>query len=134
VIDMLVGAQQRLMVYPRQGFMIEQEIPDDVAAAYRRLRAVEQPYTLPAYQRCGLATAGLASCAPNTPACPGTPSAAISPNLTPSGPPLAPAYPAAINSARSADTQRSGDATGVRQPVRQQQRTTTADRGHPLTH
>lgn len=38
VIDMLVGAQQRLMVYPRQGFMIEQEIPDDVAAAYERLR------------------------------------------------------------------------------------------------
>ncbi|MFD9464853.1 YdcF family protein [Streptomyces sp. NPDC060027] len=39
VIDMLVGAQQRLMVYPRQGFMIEQTIPDDVAAAYERLRA-----------------------------------------------------------------------------------------------
>ena len=39
VIDMLVGAHQRLMVYPRQGFMIEQEIPDDVAAAYERLRA-----------------------------------------------------------------------------------------------
>ncbi|MDX2574449.1 YdcF family protein [Streptomyces scabiei] len=38
VIDMLVGAQQRLMVYPRQGFMIEQEVPDDVLAAYERLR------------------------------------------------------------------------------------------------
>ncbi len=38
VIDMLVGAQQRLMVYPRQGFMIEQAIPQDVAAAYERLR------------------------------------------------------------------------------------------------
>ncbi|MCT9109555.1 YdcF family protein [Streptomyces mirabilis] len=38
VIDMLVGAQQRLTVYPRQGFMIEQQIPDDVAAAYGRLR------------------------------------------------------------------------------------------------
>ncbi|MFF3821123.1 YdcF family protein [Streptomyces bluensis] len=38
VIDMLVGAQQRLMVYPRQGFMIEQEIPEDVATAYERLR------------------------------------------------------------------------------------------------
>ncbi|WP_019062482.1 YdcF family protein [Streptomyces prunicolor] len=38
VIDMLVGAQQRLMVYPRQGFMIEQEIPNDVAAAFERLR------------------------------------------------------------------------------------------------
>ncbi|MFJ8507592.1 YdcF family protein [Streptomyces avermitilis] len=37
VIDMLVGAQQRLMVYPRQGFMIEQDVPDDVAAAFERL-------------------------------------------------------------------------------------------------
>lgn len=39
VIDMLVGAQQRLMVYPQQGFMIEQEVPDDVAAAFVRLRS-----------------------------------------------------------------------------------------------
>ncbi|MFJ2762677.1 YdcF family protein [Streptomyces prasinus] len=39
VVDMLVGAQQRLAVYPRQGFMIEQPIPDDVAAAYERLKA-----------------------------------------------------------------------------------------------
>ncbi|MFF5360803.1 YdcF family protein [Streptomyces scabiei] len=38
VIDMLVGAQQRLMVYPRQGFMIEQKVPNDVLAAYERLR------------------------------------------------------------------------------------------------
>ncbi|MEU1130833.1 YdcF family protein [Streptomyces sp. NPDC005900] len=38
VIDMLVGAQQRLMVYPRQGFMIEQAVPENVAAAYERLR------------------------------------------------------------------------------------------------
>lgn len=38
VIDMLVGAQQRLMLYPRQGFMIEQHIPNDVVAAYERLR------------------------------------------------------------------------------------------------
>nr|WP_222109246.1 YdcF family protein [Streptomyces cupreus] len=37
VVDMLVGAQQRLMVYPRQGFMIEQEIPDGIKAAYERL-------------------------------------------------------------------------------------------------
>ncbi|BBC34580.1 uncharacterized protein SGFS_058740 [Streptomyces graminofaciens] len=37
VIDMLVGAQQRLMVYPRQGFMVEQEVPEDVLAAYERL-------------------------------------------------------------------------------------------------
>lgn len=36
VIDMLVGAQQRLMIYPRQGFMIEQKIPDDIRAAYER--------------------------------------------------------------------------------------------------
>ncbi|MFC1226960.1 YdcF family protein [Streptomyces sp. Sce081] len=39
VVDMLVGAQQRLAVYPRQGFMIEQQIPDDVATAYERLKA-----------------------------------------------------------------------------------------------
>lgn len=38
VLDMLVGAVQRLMVYPARGFMIEQEIPAPVAAAYRRLR------------------------------------------------------------------------------------------------
>ncbi|MGA5315730.1 YdcF family protein [Streptomyces althioticus] len=37
VIDMLTGAQQRLMIYPQQGYMIEQRIPDDVAAAYERL-------------------------------------------------------------------------------------------------
>ncbi|MET9899473.1 YdcF family protein [Streptomyces sp. NPDC006446] len=39
VIDMLVGAQQRLMVYPQQGFMIEQQIPCGVAVAYERLRS-----------------------------------------------------------------------------------------------
>ncbi|MFJ4985537.1 YdcF family protein [Streptomyces sp. NPDC088732] len=39
VIDMLVGAQQRLVVYPREGFMIEQHIPHDVAEAYERLCA-----------------------------------------------------------------------------------------------
>ncbi|WP_405973587.1 YdcF family protein [Streptomyces sp. NBC_00988] len=38
VVDMLVGAQQRLMIYPRQGFMIEQDIPGDIKAAYERLR------------------------------------------------------------------------------------------------
>ncbi|MDX2621430.1 YdcF family protein [Streptomyces sp. WI03-5b] len=36
VIDMLTGAQQRLMIYPQQGFMLEQHVPDDVAAAYER--------------------------------------------------------------------------------------------------
>lgn len=38
VIDMLVGALQRLLVYPAQGFMISQPVPDDVLAAYDRLR------------------------------------------------------------------------------------------------
>ncbi|WP_093764420.1 YdcF family protein [Streptomyces sp. F-7] len=38
VIDMLVGALQRLMIYPDQGFMIRQPVPDDVAEAYERLR------------------------------------------------------------------------------------------------
>lgn len=37
VIDMLVGALQRLMIYPKQGFMIPQAVPNDVAAAYERL-------------------------------------------------------------------------------------------------
>ncbi|MEV0962485.1 YdcF family protein [Streptomyces sp. NPDC059017] len=39
VLDMLVGAQQRLLIYPDQGFMIRQEIPEPVTAAYDRLRA-----------------------------------------------------------------------------------------------
>jgi uncharacterized SAM-binding protein YcdF (DUF218 family) len=38
VIDMLAGAQQRIMLYPRQGYMIEQPVPTGVAAAYERLR------------------------------------------------------------------------------------------------
>ncbi|MBT2490410.1 YdcF family protein [Streptomyces sp. ISL-96] len=37
VLDMLVGAQQRLLIYPEQGFMIRQEIPESVMAAYERL-------------------------------------------------------------------------------------------------
>ncbi|MET9853265.1 YdcF family protein [Streptomyces sp. NPDC006450] len=37
VFDMLVGAQQRLLIYPRQGFLIRQEIPPAVSAAYERL-------------------------------------------------------------------------------------------------
>ncbi|MFD5720183.1 YdcF family protein [Streptomyces sp. NPDC127036] len=39
VVDMLVGAQQRLVVYPQRGFMIEQDIPRDVTTAYERLRS-----------------------------------------------------------------------------------------------
>ncbi|WP_030773557.1 YdcF family protein [Streptomyces albidoflavus] len=37
VIDMLVGALQRLIVYPEQGFLISQEIPTSVRAAYESL-------------------------------------------------------------------------------------------------
>ncbi|MFD7099861.1 YdcF family protein [Streptomyces xanthophaeus] len=37
VIDMLVGALQRLLIYPEQGFMISQQVPDEVTAAYERL-------------------------------------------------------------------------------------------------
>ncbi|MGW6259253.1 YdcF family protein [Streptomyces sp. NPDC055085] len=37
VIDMLVGALQRLLIYPEQGFMISQPVPDDVQEAYERL-------------------------------------------------------------------------------------------------
>ncbi|MGW3677964.1 YdcF family protein [Streptomyces sp. NPDC005166] len=39
VLDMLVGALQRLLIYPEQGFMISQSVPEDVAAAYERLRS-----------------------------------------------------------------------------------------------
>ncbi|MEU7278887.1 YdcF family protein [Streptomyces sp. NPDC045431] len=37
VIDMLVGAHQRLLVYPDQGFTIRQKVPAAVTAAYERL-------------------------------------------------------------------------------------------------
>lgn len=37
VIDMLVGALQRLLIYPGQGFMISQTVPGGVTAAYERL-------------------------------------------------------------------------------------------------
>ncbi|MGW1883395.1 YdcF family protein [Streptomyces sp. NPDC001970] len=39
VVDMLVGALQRLLTYPAQGFMIRQEVPQDIQDAYERLRA-----------------------------------------------------------------------------------------------
>lgn len=37
VIDMLVGDLQRVMVYPGQGFAIEQDVPENVYAAYLSL-------------------------------------------------------------------------------------------------
>ena len=37
VIDMLVGALQRLMIYPEHGFIISQPLPADVLKAYERL-------------------------------------------------------------------------------------------------
>ena len=37
VIDMLVGALQRLLIYPEQGFMISQPVPTNVLEAYERL-------------------------------------------------------------------------------------------------
>jgi len=37
VIDMLVGALQRLLIYPDQGFMISQTVPGDVLESYERL-------------------------------------------------------------------------------------------------
>jgi len=39
VIDMMVGALQRLLLYPAQGFMIAQDVPEDVRHAYERLAA-----------------------------------------------------------------------------------------------
>ncbi|MFI9207467.1 YdcF family protein [Streptomyces sp. NPDC053253] len=38
VLDMLVGAQQRLLVYPERGFTIAQDVPENVVAAYERLQ------------------------------------------------------------------------------------------------
>lgn len=40
VMDMLVGAQQRLLIYPEQGFMVRQETPASITAAYERLCAM----------------------------------------------------------------------------------------------
>ncbi|MCC5031888.1 YdcF family protein [Streptomyces sp. WAC 00631] len=37
VLDMLVGALQRLLIYPEQGFMVPLPVPDDVTEAYERL-------------------------------------------------------------------------------------------------
>ncbi|RSN91845.1 hypothetical protein DMH26_26225 [Streptomyces sp. WAC 05379] len=37
VVDMVVGALQRLLIYPTQGFMITQEVPVNVVRAYERL-------------------------------------------------------------------------------------------------
>ncbi|MFF8378883.1 YdcF family protein [Streptomyces sp. NPDC015661] len=37
VVDMLVGALQRLLVYPEQGFVISQKVPAEVIASYDRL-------------------------------------------------------------------------------------------------
>ncbi|MCX4665622.1 YdcF family protein [Streptomyces sp. NBC_01381] len=37
VVDMLVGDLQRIIEYPRLGFAVEQDVPDDVHAAYERL-------------------------------------------------------------------------------------------------
>ncbi|RSS89977.1 YdcF family protein [Streptomyces sp. WAC05292] len=37
VIDMLVGALQRLLIYPEQDFMISQPVPQEVLGAYERL-------------------------------------------------------------------------------------------------
>lgn len=38
VLDMLVGAVQRLLLYPARGFMIELPVPPRVTTAYERLR------------------------------------------------------------------------------------------------
>ncbi|OIV37866.1 hypothetical protein BIV57_08885 [Mangrovactinospora gilvigrisea] len=38
VIDMMVGALQRILIYPSQGFMIKQNVPRHVLNAYEHLR------------------------------------------------------------------------------------------------
>ncbi|MGW6947613.1 YdcF family protein [Streptomyces xanthophaeus] len=37
VFDMLVGAQQRLIIYPGRGFLIQQDVPSAAVAAFERL-------------------------------------------------------------------------------------------------
>lgn len=37
VIDMIVGALQRVLVFPGWGLAIEQDVPDGAVAAYERL-------------------------------------------------------------------------------------------------
>jgi hypothetical protein len=37
VIDMLVGDLQRVIEYPKLGFAVTQDVPDDVCKAYDRL-------------------------------------------------------------------------------------------------
>ncbi|GAA4922296.1 YdcF family protein [Streptomyces coeruleoprunus] len=37
VVDMLVGDLQRVIEYPKQGFAVEQDVPEDVRAAYESL-------------------------------------------------------------------------------------------------
>ncbi|WP_129286480.1 YdcF family protein [Streptomyces sp. GZWMJZ-114] len=37
VLDMLVGAHQRVLVYPTKGFAVEQQVPEAVTGAYERL-------------------------------------------------------------------------------------------------
>ncbi|WP_329501472.1 YdcF family protein [Kitasatospora herbaricolor] len=39
VVDMLVGTLQRLVEYPKRGFIISQEVPATAVSAYERLRA-----------------------------------------------------------------------------------------------
>ena len=43
VVDMIVGDTQRIMEYARRGFAIQQEVPNEVRAAYRAL--VDAGYT-----------------------------------------------------------------------------------------
>jgi uncharacterized SAM-binding protein YcdF (DUF218 family) len=40
VVSIMVGDLQRIRIYPRQGFQIEQEIPEDVWAAFEELVAL----------------------------------------------------------------------------------------------
>jgi uncharacterized SAM-binding protein YcdF (DUF218 family) len=43
VLDMLVGDLQRVIEYPKQGFAIEQDVPEPVRDAYQRL--IDAGYT-----------------------------------------------------------------------------------------
>ncbi len=87
-----------------------------------RIGWVEQPHTLPAYRRRGLAAAGSRRCAGKTPATPGTRSGGTSTARRRSGTPLAPTPRAATGPAGCASTsppvaERPGRENGAARPI-----------------
>ncbi|GAA2418085.1 YdcF family protein [Streptomyces glaucosporus] len=64
VIDMLVGSLQRLLLYPAQGFMVAQDVPENVRHAYERL--VAQGFTSRRIPQEATSNGGMRSAEPNS--------------------------------------------------------------------